>query len=246
MNLTRRNFLKTAGAASLAFNVVPLLGAEPDRKFRTALIGSGWQAGSQVMAVCEARRIKKIKVFSPTRENREKFARETSEIVGVEIVAVNSYEEAVREVDIIITATNSRTPFLGKWAATEGIHLSSMQRDEFDDEALLCCHPLVLHTQLTENNSTSSELAQFEREDFKLRDHPTTRGIDWKSLPTLSDLLCGRIKGRESDSQVTGFVNNIGLGAQFAAVGAKVYAAAQAKGLGREVPLDWFTQDVHP
>ena len=45
------------------------------------LIGSGWQAGSQVMAVCEARPIKKIKVFSPTRANREKFARETSEIV---------------------------------------------------------------------------------------------------------------------------------------------------------------------
>src|SRR5499426_1550080 len=186
------------------------------------LIGSGWQAGSQVMAVCEARRIKKIRVFSPTRENREKFARETSAIVGVEIAPVSSYEEAVREVDIIITATNSRTPFLGKWAVTQGMHLSSMQRDEFDDEALRCCAPLVLHTHLTENNSTSSELALYEREDFKLRDHPTTRGIDWKSLPTLSDLLCGRIKGRDSDSQITGFVNNIGLGAQFAAVGAKV------------------------
>ena len=131
----------------------------------------------------------------------------------MEIAPVNSYEEAVREVDIIITATNSRTPFLGRWAAAEGIHLSSMRRDEFDDEALLCCHPLVLHTQLTENNSTSSELAQFEREDFKLQDHPTTRGIAWKSLPTLSDLLCGRIKGREGDTQITGFVNNIGLGA---------------------------------
>jgi ornithine cyclodeaminase/alanine dehydrogenase-like protein (mu-crystallin family) len=210
------------------------------------LIGSGWQAGSQVMAVCEARRIKKIKVFSPTRANREKFARETSETVGIDIVPVDSYQEAVRGVDIIITATNSRTPFLGKWAVREGLHLSSMQRDEFDDEALRCCTPLVLHTQLTENNSTSSELAQYEREDFKLRDHPTTRGIDWKSLPTLSDLLCGRIKGRENAAQITGFVNNIGLGAQFAAVGAKVYAAAKAKGLGREVPLDWFTQDVHP
>ena len=103
-----------------------------------------------------------------------------------------------------------------------------------------------MHTQLTENNSTSSELAEYESENFKLRDHPTTRGIDWQSLPTLSDLLCRRIKGRESDQQITAFVNNIGLGAQFAAVGAKVYEAAKAKGLGREVPLDWFTQDVHP
>ena len=121
-----------------------------------------------------------------------------------------------------------------------------MQRDEFDDEALLSCQPLVLHTHATETNVTSSALAHFERADFKLRDHPMTRAIDWKSLPTLPELLSGRIKGRENDDQITGFVNNIGLGAQFAAVGAKVYEAAKAKGIGREVPLDWFTQNVHP
>jgi alanine dehydrogenase len=233
--------MRVGGANGVATKYLARKDAE-----KVGLIGSGWQAGTQVMAVCEARPVKKIKVFSPTRANREKFAQETSQMMGVDIVPVNSYEEAVRDVDIIITSTNSRTPFLGKWALAEGMHLSSMQRDEFDDEALLSCNPLVLHTQLTENNSTSSELAQYESENFKLRDHPTTRGVDWKSLPTLPDLLCGRIKGRESDQQITGFVNNIGLGAQFAAVGAKVFEAAKAKGLGREVPLDWFTQDVHP
>ena len=219
--------------------------ARQDAK-NVGLIGSGWQAGAQVMAVCEARRIKKIKVFSPTKVNREKFAKETSELVDVEIVPADSYEEAVRDVDIIITATNSRKPFLGRWALADGIHISAMQRDEFDDGALLSCQPLVLHTHATETNVTSSALAHFERADFKLRDHPTDRGIDWKSLPTLPDLICGRIKGREADDQITGFVNNIGLGAQFAAVGAKVYEAAKAKSIGREVPLEWFTQDVHP
>ena len=149
------------------------------------LIGSGWQAGTQVMAVCEARKIKSIKVFSPTKANREKFAAETSAAVGVEITPVDSYQAAVRDVDIVITSTNSRTPFLGKWALREGIHISAMQRDEFDDEALLTCKPLVLHTHTTENNVTSSALAHFERDDFKLRDHPTQRGIDWQSLPTL-------------------------------------------------------------
>ena len=210
------------------------------------LIGSGWQAGTQVMAVCEARRIKKIKVFSPTKANREKFAAATSKQVGVDIMPVDSYEEAVKNVDILITATNSRKPFLGKWALVEGVHVSAMQRDEFDDEALLRCDPLVLHTHAMENNVTSSALSHFERADFKLRDHPTERGIDWKGLATLPDLLAGRIKGRERDDQITGFVNNIGLGAQFAAVGAKVFEAAQKLGLGREVPGDWFTQDVHP
>jgi alanine dehydrogenase len=72
------------------------------------------------------------------------------------------------------------------------------------------------------------------------------RGIDWKSLPTLADLLSGRVTGRETDRQITGFVNNLGMGAQFAAVGKKIYDAARAKGVGREVPADWFMQDVHP
>lgn len=210
------------------------------------LIGSGWQAGTQVMAVCEARPIKKIKVFSPTKANREKFAQETSERVGVEIVPVASYQEAVKGADIIVTSTNSRTPFIGRWALAEGMHVSAMQRDEFDDAALLSCDPLVLHTHATENNVTSSALGHFEREDFKLRDHPLERGIDWKSLPTLPEVVLGKIKGRQSDRQITGFVNNLGMGAQFAAVGKKVYDAAKKSGAGREVPLDWFTQDVHP
>lgn len=210
------------------------------------LIGSGWQAGTQVMAVCEARRIKKIKVFSPTKANREQFAKETSARVGVEIVPVDSYDVAVDNVDIVITATNSRKPFLGKWALSSGVHISAMQRDEFDDEALNACSPLILHTRATENNVTSSALSHFERDDFKLRDHPAVRAIDWQSLPTLPDLVSGRVRGRESDQQITGFVNNLGMGAQFAAVGKKVYDAARAKGAGREVPSDWFTQDVHP
>jgi ornithine cyclodeaminase/alanine dehydrogenase-like protein (mu-crystallin family) len=233
--------MRVGGANGVATKYLARKNAET-----VGLIGSGWQAGSQVMAVCEARKIKQIKVFSPTKANREKFAKETSERIGVEIVPVNSYQDAVQGVDIIVTSTNARTPFLGKWALAEGIHISSMQRDEFDDEALLSCKPLVLHTHSTENNVTSSALAHFEREDFKLRDHPTDRGIDWKSLPTLPDLLTGKIKGRESEQQITGFVNNIGLGAQFAAVGKKVYDAAKAKAVGREVPMDWFTQDVHP
>lgn len=213
---------------------------------QVGLIGSGWQAGTQVMAVCEARQVKKIKVFSPTKANREKFARETSAKVGVEIVPVDSYEAAARDVDILITSTNARRPFLGKWVLREGLHISAMQRDEFDDEALMSCRPLVVHTHAAENNVTSSALAHFERDDFKLRDHPAARGIDWKSLPTLPDLIGGRILGRGDDRQITGFVNNLGMGAQFAAVGKKVYDAAKARGFGREVPSDWFTQDVHP
>ena len=42
MYLNRRHFLKGTAAAGIAFNAIPLLGAGPERKYRTALIGSGW------------------------------------------------------------------------------------------------------------------------------------------------------------------------------------------------------------
>src|SRR5204862_8170647 len=48
---------------------------------RVGLIGSGWQAGAQVVAVCEARSIKQHQVYSPTPANREKFAAETTAAV---------------------------------------------------------------------------------------------------------------------------------------------------------------------
>jgi len=58
--------------------------------------------------------------------------------------------------------------------------------------------------------------------------------------------LSGKVPGRTTANQIAGFLNNVGLGIQFAAVGAKVYEIALEKGLGRTIPTDWFLQTVHP
>jgi ornithine cyclodeaminase/alanine dehydrogenase-like protein (mu-crystallin family) len=70
--------------------------------------------------------------------------------------------------------------------------------------------------------------------------------IDFDHTPVLADLIVGRIAGRGSDREVTCFLNNLGMGYQFAAAGAIVYRKARESGLGHELPTDWFTQDVHP
>jgi len=72
------------------------------------------------------------------------------------------------------------------------------------------------------------------------------RGIDFDKLPTIPELITGRAQGRQSDREVTCFLNNIGLGYQFAAAGAVVYRKAKGSGLGHELPTEWFTEDVHP
>jgi ornithine cyclodeaminase/alanine dehydrogenase-like protein (mu-crystallin family) len=65
-------------------------------------------------------------------------------------------------------------------------------------------------------------------------------------LPTLPQLIAGEVEGRQNDKQITCFLNNIGLGYQFAAAGAIAYRNAKERGLGHELPTDWFTEDVHP
>jgi hypothetical protein len=77
--------------------------------------------------------------------------------------------------------------------------------------------------------------------------HPITRedAAIW-DLPTLSQLVNGEHPGRTNDQTISCFCNNVGLGLQFAAVGSEVLARAREARVGREIPTDWFLEDVHP
>ena len=68
----------------------------------------------------------------------------------------------------------------------------------------------------------------------------------WIDAPELKDVVAGKVAGRTRPDESTCFVNNIGLGVQFAAVGSAVYEDARAKGVGREIPTEWFLESVHP
>ena len=59
-------------------------------------------------------------------------------------------------------------------------------------------------------------------------------------------MICHGREGESTFFEVTCFINNLGLGYQFAAAGAAVYRKAKESGLGHDLPTDWFTQDVHP
>jgi len=63
-------------------------------------------------------------------------------------------------------------------------------------------------------------------------------------MPTLIDVVAGRHGGRSSDAQTSFFLNVGAIGAQFEGVAAAVYHKAREQGLGREIPTEWFLQDV--
>jgi alanine dehydrogenase len=212
---------------------------------RVGILGSGWQAGAQLMAVCAVRDVETIRCFSPNRVNRESFAKQMSTALGVEIVAVDQPEEAIGGADIAMCATNSIDHiFFERWIEP-GMHISSIKRPELEVKAIKRADRVVIH------NNDGSPL-NFTTKDLVVPERAKNKGwalaeeIDFKKLPTLPQLITGKTEGRNADDEVTCFINNLGLGYQFAAVGSVVHRKAKEQGFGHELPTEWFTEDVHP
>jgi len=209
------------------------------------ILGSGWQAATQLIAACAVREIETIRCFSPNRDRCVAFAREISVALNIEVEPVGSPEDAIGAADIVMCATNSiDNIFFERWIRP-GIHLSSIKLPEIEIAAIRRADRLVIHTHDAKPlHVTAKGLAVPEIAEGK--GWALGKGIDFMAAPTLADVIGGKVAGRRSDEEVTCFINNLGLGYQFAAAGAMVYRKAKESGLGRDLPTEWFTQDVHP
>ncbi len=209
------------------------------------LLGSGWQAGTQLMAACTVRPIQSIRCFSPRRQRREAFCKEMSAVLNTEVIPVDQPETAIAGADIIMCATNSEDAvFFESWIRP-GIHLSSIKKPEIDPPAIKRADQVIIHAR---DNRPIVELSTDLPEAVLHAEGKRWPGADETefNFPTLPDLIAGKITGREKEQDVTCFLNYLGLGYQFAAAGSVVYRKARERGLGHELPTDWFTEDVHP
>ena len=155
------------------------------------ILGSGWQAGSQLMAACAVRDIKQIRCFSPTRENREAFAAQMTETLGVEVRPVEQPEDAMKGADIAMCSSSSLDPiFFAPWVET-GMHMTSIKRPEIEMEALRRADRIVIH------NNDEKPLHVMTRDLAQRARRPRTQGwnsvgdLDFAKLPTLPDLIVG-------------------------------------------------------
>jgi alanine dehydrogenase len=192
------------------------------------LFGTGKQARTQLLAVCKARKIRHVSVYSPNDEHRRRFAQEMSAAVGCEIEPVPRPEMAAEDKDIVITATTSREPVLsGNWLA-EGTHLNVvgsnfLAKAEVDAVAVRRCESIVVD---------SKEQARLEAGDFV---QALEEGaISWTDIHELGQVIVGRFTGRARPQDVTLF-KSLGIGIEDVAVAARVYARAQEVGLGRVI-----------
>ncbi len=210
------------------------------------LIGAGNQAGPQLAALKEVRAIESVRVYSPDAAQADAFCADMGATLGLAMTRAESAEQAVRGVDIAITATNSREPFFPADWLEPGMHLSCMQRDEPKDSCFERADVVVFHTKMKEHEYVSTDFEAMERKyNFVMRDHPPG-ALDWNVFPDLGELLTGRTRGRMSDSDITLFLNSTGVGAQFTAIAHLIYEGARATGLGTEIPGGLFTETMQP
>lgn len=209
------------------------------------ILGSGWQAGTQLMAACAVRDIKMIKCYSPNETNKLNFTQEMTELLGVEMQAVRTPEEVVSGVDIVMCSTNSiEAVYFDKWMVP-GVHISSIKMPEITEETLKKADRVGLHFgQQRPDTVTAEGLEPPDRRSGK--GWAVNRTFDYDACPRLPAMIAGEVKGRESDEEITCFINDMGLGLQFAAVAGLMWQKAKKAGIGNELPTDWFTENVHP
>lgn len=220
------------------------------------MIGSGGMARAYAEAIARVRPLRRIRVFSPTRANRERYAAEIGERLGIETVAVDDPEAAVRGADIVSVTTDSMVPAIDASWLEPGMHVTNVRGPELGPDVLDRADVIAkLGTTTLEADGLSDEEMVIDTDGMTayIAGTPTEaaliptaqrRALDAASVGTLPDLMAGRWKGRTDNAQIT-LLNNSGThGLQFAAAGGLALERAVNAGLGRELPREWFLQDI--
>ena len=201
-----------------------------ENSFVAAIIGTGGQARTQLEAVAAVRKLEAARVYGRDAVKREKFCAEMSARLGIPVNAGGSAGEAVRGADIVCTATTASQPVVLGSDLSPAVHINAIganhsHKRELDDEAVASADVIVVD---------SVEQSRQEAGDLIIAFHGDE--ICWTGVKRLSDVVAGKTSGRTSNAEVTLFKSN-GIASWDLAVAMKVYAAARARKLGRELSL---------
>ena len=219
------------------------------------MLGSGGMARTYLQAFCSVREIRKVRVYSPTAANRETYATEMSAQLGVEITAVASAEEAVYGADIVSSCTDSMSPTITPDWLEAGQHVTMLGPMEFSGDTVARADVCVTQGRAgldvsgagTEKGIGHSPMAWIAGTSEERTRLPAKQGntagfsVDF---PDFGDIVTGRVPGRTREDEITLYHNIGNQGLQFSSVGGIVYELARAAGKGREIPTDWFLQDI--
>ncbi len=197
---------------------------------RLGLLGSGWQAQSQLEAVHVVRPLKQASVYSRDASRRAEFADRMSKQLGIDVVPVEEPRQAVEGFPLVIAATNSRQPVLqGQWISP-GAFVAAMgsnwlNKAEIDARVvqranLIVCDDVECCRQEAGDFCDALEQGQF----------------DWPQAVNLAEVVSKRSGGRQSPDDVVLF-KSVGMAMEDVALGHRLFELAQKNNVGVKLPI---------
>ncbi|MFN8447586.1 MAG: ornithine cyclodeaminase family protein [Anaerolineae bacterium] len=202
--------IRTGAASGLATDLLAL----PDAHV-LAVLGAGRQARTQVEAVCAVRPIDQIRVFS--LNGAEAFAQELREQYGVAVHAAADPGEALRDAQVVVAATNSRTPVIHLEHLQPGAHVNGI--GSFRPDMQEVAADVVAWAKVVVDHRES---AWHEAGDLII---PRDQGLIQadSDFPEIGEIAAGLRPGRRSPDEIT-FFKSVGNAVQDAAAAARVVA----------------------
>jgi alanine dehydrogenase len=194
------------------------------------IVGTGSQARTQLEAISHVRRLERVRAFGRDPSRRADFCREMSERLDLTVTPATSAEEAVRDAEIVVTATTTVKPIVsGAWLAP-GAHVNAMgsnmaQKRELESDAVDRAGIIAVD---------SIEQAKIEAGD--LIQGFGENAARWTGVRELAEIVSGKLPGRNGPTDITLFKSN-GIATWDIAVAARIFERAERDGVGRRIPL---------
>jgi ornithine cyclodeaminase/alanine dehydrogenase-like protein (mu-crystallin family) len=190
---------------------------------RVAVIGAGVQGEAQVRALQHVRRVERVDVVDTIPERAETYAARVGPALGVEVVVQSRVADAVRDADVIITATWSKTPFISRDMVRSGVHITAVGADE------------PAKGEVDAGLITGSLFVCDDRDLAANMGAIAGAGLGSDAIHAeLGEIIAGVKPGRTREDQITIF-GTVGLAFQDLAAAWQVFQRAQADGVGTSV-----------
>lgn len=191
-----------------------------------AIIGTGKQSVTQVAAVAAVRPLKRIRVFSPTVENRQAFVAKLAKLLPeIAVREAPSVEAALDGAGIVTLVTRARAPFVTAAMLAPGAHLNAVgaitpEREEFTQDVFDRVGAIAV-----DNVGSVQALSAEFRQRF---------AQDWSAVRPLSALIADNFQ-RRAETDLSLF-KAMGMGLSDLALGIEILARVRRSGGGRAVP----------
>lgn len=217
--------IRTGAATALATDYL----ARKDSRIGT-LIGTGFQAETQLRALCEVREFAEMRIWGRNYKHAKSFCKLLQPLVNTTLVPCQEIEKAISGADVITTMTRSSIPLFNGDLIQKGVHINavgsnSVKRKEIDSTAVSKAD-IIITDDIEQAKYESGDLIGAAMDGIKV----------WDKTFNLADLITDNIHGRAVNEEITLFKSN-GIAIEDLAVAIYVYKTAMEQNYGEKLNI---------